>query len=105
MVGLAVVEVEPAEDQALLLGVEIGHLRGGAVHHRVALDQSGDGAAARPPVTLAFERFRLRPHLLEPRVDPVDDLLFGGDLLRSAFGHDAPPGSVLNWLRRAYGRF
>lgn len=94
VVRLAVVEVEPAEHEALRFGVKRPQLRGGAVDHRVTLHQSGDRAGRCPPVTLASERIRLRSHPFEPLVDPVDDLLLGGDLLRSDVGHSAPPVSA-----------
>src|SRR5262249_39966225 len=47
-----------------------------------------------PPVTLAGERVRLRSHRFQPLVDPVDDPLLGGNLLRSDVGHSAPPVSA-----------
>jgi hypothetical protein len=97
VVRLAVVEVEPAEHQALLFGVQRVQLRGGAVHHRVAFDEPGHRAAGCAVVTLAGECVRLLPHVIQPFVDPVDDLLFGGDLLRPDVGHSAPRYGV-SWV-------
>jgi hypothetical protein len=91
VIGLAIVEVEPAEHEAFLLGVQRPQLRGGPIDQRVALHQAGGRAGRGPPVAFRGERAGLRAHLFHPRVDPVDDLLFGGDLLRSDVGHNAPP--------------
>ena len=89
-VGVTVVEVQPAEDDALLLGVQIGELGGGAQHHGVPLDQAADRARAGPAVPLCLQFLRLRAHDLQACVDLVDYLLFDGDLV-VCFGHSAPP--------------
>ncbi len=89
-VGVAVVEVQPAEDDALLLTVQIGHLGGSAQDHGVAFDQAGQRAGGGAPVSLYRQFPRLRAHDLQAGVDLVDDLLFDGNLLCCHFGHDAP---------------
>jgi hypothetical protein len=104
VVRLAVVEIEPAEHEPLGLGVHGAQPRGGPVDHRVTLHQAGQRAAGGPPVPLTGERPRLRPHPLQPGVNAVDDLLFGGDLLPSDVGHSAPPGCAHDGTRRAYAQ-
>ena len=89
-IGLAVVEVEPAEDDALLLTVQIGHLGGSAQDHGIAFDQAGHRSRTGAAVTLGLQRPRLFAHHLQAGVDLVDDLLFDRYLLCCHFGHDAP---------------
>lgn len=97
---LAVEVVEPAEDQALVLGVE--RLQGlvRVVDHHVALEQHRRLledrfalCALAQLVALGPHRLGLGPQLGEPRVDPVDVCLLDGDLSPShpGFRHATLP--------------
>ena len=82
------VQVEPAEDQSLVLGVEGAQPLRRVVDHRVALDQRAGRAGAGQPVALALHPLRLRAQRLHPGVHAIDVALLGGDLrLARHLGH------------------
>ena len=86
--GVLGAEVEAAEDEALVLGVDGRPAPGCCEHEGVALEEAGHllvadvagavGAPAREPVRLDVGR--PEAGLLELRVDPVDVRLLDGDL-------------------------
>jgi hypothetical protein len=105
VVGLAVVEVEPAEDETLSLGVDGSKLSGGTVDHRVALHESGDRATRRASVAIHGEGSGLGTRAFEAFVDHIDVVLFGGYLLRSEVGHADEHMSSSEREHRQWARF
>jgi hypothetical protein len=73
-------QVEPAEDQALVGGVELGDPPRGLEDHGVALDEPALVAQAAAPVALAREGLGRAGRALQLDVDAVDDRLLGCDL-------------------------
>ena len=87
-----VLQVETAEDQALVGRVERRDPPGRLEDHRVALDQPALVPEPRPAVTLTGQRLGGPGRHLELAVDPVDKPLLGRDLPRGEvsdrlFGH------------------
>jgi hypothetical protein len=80
-VGGAGGEVEAAEDQAFVLGVEGVPAPGRVVDHRVPLDQRAVRADAGQLVTLLLGARSIPAQLGETCVDPVHVVLFDRDLL------------------------
>ena len=76
-----VAEVEAAEDQPLVRGVELRDPLGGLEHHGVALDQATLVAEPAAPVALAGQLLRSLRRRRELDVDLVDEGLLAGDLV------------------------
>ena len=74
-------EVEAAEDQALVRGVELRDPARGLVDHRVPLDQAALVAQLPAVLALAGQLLRVAGGLLQLEVDPVDERLLGVNLL------------------------
>src|SRR5690606_27908869 len=78
--NLAAAQVQSAEDQTLVLGVQLPQPPGGVVHHGVALHERAGRAATGEPVPLPLGLLRLGPQHRNAVVDPVDVTLLRGDL-------------------------
>src|SRR4051812_33176313 len=78
--GNALGQVEAAEDQTLVGGVEGGDATRRLEHHRVPLDQSAVVTELAAPVTLSRERLGVARGLVELAVDAVHELLLVRDL-------------------------
>ena len=76
------VEVEAAEDQALVGGVELGDALGGLEDHRVALDEAALVLQPAAVAPLGGQRAGVDHRRLELDVDLVDVLLLSRDLPR-----------------------
>ena len=74
-------QVEAAEDQAFVLGVQGVPAPGRVEHHRVPLDQRAEGADSGELIALLLGAGRVPAQFGQPGVDPVDVLLLDGDLL------------------------
>ena len=86
------VEVEPAEDEALVGGVELGDPLGRLEDHRVALDEPALVPEPAAAVALGGELLGAAGARLELDVDAVDVLLLGGDLTPlEIFAHSGFP--------------
>lgn len=81
MQHLTVTQIEPAEDQPLVLGVQQVPTLGGVEDHGVPLDQRAEVADPRQPVTVPLGADGGPAQFGEPGVHPVEMPLFGGDLL------------------------
>jgi hypothetical protein len=79
--GGRAVQVEAAEDQPLVRGVQRGDPLRGLEHHRVALHEPALVAQVGTAVSFARDRLRALGRPLELLVDAVHELLLGGDLL------------------------
>ena len=75
-------QVETAEHQALVGGVELGDPLRGLEHHRVALDEPALVAEPAAVVTFAGQLLGGRGRLLQLDVHPVDERLLSRDLSR-----------------------
>ena len=75
-------QVEPAEDQALVGGVERGDPARGLEDHGVALDQAALVAESAAVVPLACQRSGVARGLLQLDVDAIDERLLRGELCR-----------------------
>ena len=90
-----VVDVEPAEDEALVLGVERGASLRGVEHQRVTLEEGGPLGVADLDLSaelaageaLGLDAVGAHAGLLQLLVDPVDVRLFDGDLAGQLVGN------------------
>jgi hypothetical protein len=73
-------EIQSAEDQALVLGVQRPQPGGRVVHHRVALDEGARSAGPGQAQPFGLQSLGLLPQRLGPGVDPIDVVLLRGDL-------------------------
>ena len=90
-----VVDVEPAEDEALVLGVERGASLRGVEHQRVTLEEGGPLGVADLDLpaelaagqALGLDAVGAQAGLLQLLVDPVDVRLLDGDLAGELVGN------------------
>ena len=85
---LAVGEIQPSEDQALVLRVQCPQPHRRVVDHRVALHERSRRPRAGEPITLPMGPLGLLAQRRQPRVHAVDVALLLGDLrLTGHVGH------------------
>jgi hypothetical protein len=90
---LPVVEVQPAEDQAVVLGVERTHPPGRLVDQHVALVQSTHVAELGPAVPVRGDGGGVRPDRLQPRVHAIHVVLLQGNLGQGHGRRTGQPGA------------